>query len=665
MTNWVHDYETLSNCFVGVFEDYKTDENKIFVVHKIWDDREALIQFLDKNVKEKEWHISFNGLAFDSQITEHIIQNKEFFMSLSAEEAARWIYKRAQNVITRQNEGEYAEYSEKNLSIRQLDIFKMNHWDNPQKRSSLKWIQYSMDWYNIQEMPIPHGTYITTREQIQQIIYYCINDVKSTKNIMNLSKDQINLRATLTGEYNIGLYSASEPRISKELFLHFLSKKTNMKKYDIKQLRTYRQKIYAKDIILPYVKFATPEFNRIFDEFKNLVIDPNLTKKSNFKPSMKYKGVKTDFGLGGVHGARSSGVYTSTDQMIIMSSDVVSFYPNLAIRNKWSPAHLPKEAFCELYEWFFDERKKISKKDVRNYVYKIILNSTFGLSIDHNSFLYDPQFGMQITVNGQLSLMMLYEMLCEEIPEAIPLMQNTDGLEMMIPVNLVDRYMKVCEEWEKITNLKLEHDQYQKLILADVNNYIAVSKYKEVSEENYKELKKSEDHDLFKNQDGKFYYASTKCKGRFEFKDIALHKNKSYLVIAKALFNYYVHDTRPEDYLKNNKNIFDYCAGVKIKSNWSFYRTFVHNGDIVYEDLQHTLRYFISKSNAAKIIKRNISDSREIQVESGPWLQKVFNVYEDLPWESYDINEAFYLDKIYREIDNIGSKPKSNQLSLF
>jgi hypothetical protein len=41
---------------------------------------------------------------------------------------------------------------------------------------------------------------------------------------------------------------------------------------------------------------------------------------------------------------------------------------------------------------------------------------------------------MRITINGQLSLMMLYEMLAEVIPDCQPLMQNTDGLEMLIPI---------------------------------------------------------------------------------------------------------------------------------------------------------------------------------------------------------------------------------------
>ncbi len=99
-----------------------------------------------------------------------------------------------------------------------------------------------------------------------------------------------------------------------------------------------------------------------------------------------------------------------------------------------------------LDEWFFEERKKIPKKDPKNYVYKIILNSTYGLSNDENSFLYDPEFTMRITINGQLSLTMLYEMICEEIPNALPLMQNTDGLETMIPKQYEDKYMEIANE---------------------------------------------------------------------------------------------------------------------------------------------------------------------------------------------------------------------------
>jgi hypothetical protein len=625
------DYETLCSCFIGVFEGVKSEEPIIFTIHESKNEILELVTFLERNIAYDEWHVSFNGLGFDSQITEHILRNKEQLLEQSGDTIARFIYRKAQDVINRSNNGEFQEYSPRDLSIRQLDVFKLNHWDNNAKRSSLKWIQYTMDWHNIIDMPIHHTTEVTT-EQIPEIIRYCINDVKSTKQIMFLCKDQIDLRRQLTDEYGIDLYSASEPRISKELFLLFLSKQTGIKKYELRQMRTNRLKITVRDIILPYIEFKTATFQNLLKKFQDVVIYPGETK-GGFKYSVRYKGVQTDFGLGGVHGARSTKVYEANQEMIIMTSDVTSFYPNLAIRNKWAPAHLPKEEFCNLYEWFFEERKKIPKKDPKNYVYKIILNSTYGLSNDENSFLYDPEFTMRITINGQLSLTMLYEMICEEIPNALPLMQNTDGLETMIPKQYEDKYMEICRRWEKITNLQLEHDKYSKIILGDVNNYIAIT------------------------EDGK-----SKCKGRFEFANLAMHKNKSFLVIPKAIHAYFVDGIKPEDFIKSNTNIFDFCGGVKIKGDWNFYEHKVVSGEYLIEKVQHTIRYFISKTGS-KVIKKNNTDNREIQIEAGKWLQTLMIDYEEKPFSEYDINYDYYLDKINKEIRDL--EPIVTQLSLF
>ena len=630
-THWVMDYETLSNCFIAVFEDIKSEHQEIFVCHESKNDILELVTFLERNVTLQEWHVSFNGLSFDSQITEHILRNKEQLVEQDGDTIARFLYDKAQEIIHRQNRNEFAEFSAKQLHIKQIDVFKLNHWDNPAKRSSLKWIQYTMDWKSIMDMPIHHSFHIL-KSEIEMIIKYCINDVKSTKQIMLLSKDGIDLRKTLTNEYNIDLFSASEPRISKELFLHFLSNETGIKKWDLRQMRTIRNKINVKDIILPYIKFETATFQRLLNKFNEIVIFPSETK-GGFKYSVQYKGVKTDYGLGGVHGARETKVYESDDDMIILSSDVVSYYPNLAIRNKWAPAHLPKKQFCNLYEWFFEERKKIPKKDPKNYVYKIILNSTYGLSNDENSFLYDPEFTMRITINGQLSLTMLYEMICEGIPGAIPLMQNTDGLETMIPRKYVDKYMEICKAWEKLTNLELEHDKYTKLVLGDVNNYIAV------------------------NEAGK-----AKCKGRFEFDNLALHKNKSFLIIPKTLYEYFVNGVEPWITITSNKNVFDFCGGVKIKGEWEFLEHAVKQGTFSKEKLQHTLRYYISKSGS-KIIKTHKSDGREIQIEAGKWLQTLYINHEEKELHEYNIDYDYYLDKVNKEIESF--YPRLNQLSLF
>lgn len=643
-THWVMDYETLANCFMAVFEHYQTEERQVFIIWQYKNQLQELIAFLEQNLKQNQWHISYNGLAFDAQITHWILENKEMLLGINdGEKVARILYDKAQEVISCRDRGEFPPYSERNMKIKQIDIFKMNHWDSPAKSSSLKWIQYSMDWFNVEEMPIHHTTEITSNAQIKTILDYCINDVRSTKHILHLSSDQVLLRKQLTNEYNIPLYSASEPRISKELFGMFLSKKLSIKLSELKQLRTPRPHITLAEVILPYIKFNTMEMNSLLKFMQSKVITQT---KGGLDYKIHYKGMDTYYGLGGIHGATKPGVYEAKPGWTIMTSDVTSFYPNLAIRNGFHPAHLPKKEFLELYEWFFDERKKIPKKDPRNYVYKIILNSTYGLSNDENSFLYDPRFTMQITINGQLQLSMLYEMLAEGIPGAVPLMQNTDGLEMMIPDAYKDKYLEICTEWEKICNLQLEHDEYSKLVLADVNNYIAIYK------------------------DGK----PPKAKGRFEWepqdkkKVEALHKNKSFLIIPKAIYNYFVYGMSPEQSLEENLNIYDFCGGLKAKGAWRFRSIDVVDSRVKEQDLNKIVRYYISKKGK-KLIKYNKKDGREMQVNAGNWLATTVNNLDNVTIDmtTVDIDRSYYLQAIYKEIRNIDKtfSKTEQQLEIF
>lgn len=224
-------------------------------------------------------------------------------------------------------------------------------------------------------------------------------------------------------------------------------------------------------------------------------------------------------------------------------------------------------------------------------------------------------------------------MICEEIPEAIPLMQNTDGLETIIPKSKVEQYYQICKRWEDLTLLQLEHDVYTKLVLGDVNNYISI------------------------NEKGK-----AKCKGRFEFADLALHKNKSFLIIPKAIYEYFINGKDPEKYIKECTNIFDFCGGVKIKGDWKYVQTFMKDGVYREENLQNTVRYYISKSGS-KILKKNKYDGRVIQVEAGKWMQTVYNKHEPKNISDYNIDYDYYINKVKKEIEGI--TPSVTQIKLF
>ena len=262
---------------LAVFKHYKTDETHIFSVCKLQNDYDKF-RILKQNIENNEWHISYNGLAFDAQITHNIIKHHDNLILMDGESIAKEIYEYAQEAIKRSNNKEFQTFPEWEMSIKQIDVYKLNHWDNMAKRSSLKWIQYSMDWDNMVDMPLPHDTNITTKQQLDMIVSYCINDVDSTKEIFNQCKPLIALRKSLTDQYGINLYSASEPRISKELFAYYLGKELGIPKYELKKLRTYRNVIKVKDIILDYIEFVTPEFNNLLDKFKTVEINPNLLR---------------------------------------------------------------------------------------------------------------------------------------------------------------------------------------------------------------------------------------------------------------------------------------------------------------------------------------------------------------------------------------------------
>jgi hypothetical protein len=195
---------------------------------------------------------------------------------------------------------------------------------------------------------------------------------------------------------------------------------------------------------------------------------------------------------------------------------------------------------------------------------------------------------------------------------------------MRIPIEYKDKYFEICKQWEELTSLELEHDFYKKLFLFDCNNYLAV-----------------------------YTNNKTKCKGRFEFKDLALHKNKSFLIIPKAIYNYFINGIKPEDYLASNTNIFDYCGGVKVKAGWKLEEHFVENREYKIKELQKIVRYYISKEGCKLVKKHN--DGRKIQVEAGRWLQTTYNIHTEQPFENYDINLDYYLEHIYKEINTINS----------
>lgn len=484
-----------------------------------------------------------------------------------------------------------------------------------------------MDMPNIEDMPDVLDE--------DMVLLYNKNDVIATKLLYTKFYYEIEIRKAMTASEGVSLMNSTEPDMAKKLFLKYLSEATGIDKKTLSSMQTQRDIIKVKDIIFPYVKFETENFNLVLQAFQKLILKPG----EKFEFSIPYQGIDIDYGLGGLHAAPKNKRISTNDTHTIRTLDGTSYYPHLSFKNKLAPAHLPQEAFTNLYESLFIQRKSIPKKDPKNYVLKITINAAYGLMNDEFSFLRDPLVGLAICINGQLLLSMLVEKITTTIPDSKVLMINTDGAEFYIPNTHEKEYFKIAKWWEELTRIPLEHDVYQEMIIKDVNNYISV-----------------------------FQNGKTKCKGSFEFENIPLHKNKSHAIIPRAIYNYFVNNIPIEKTIKEHKNIFDFCAGVKAgsspekgKSKFVLYQ--VINGKLEKIKLSKIVRYFIAKKGGYLI--KEYEDNTTAQVEAPlmngrrlvkEWKVTYFNRAFDIPMEEYNIDYNYYIHHAKEIINAIENK---------
>jgi hypothetical protein len=616
---WIYDLEVFPKIFTATFIHKDTDEKRVFVINKDIDDRNSFFNFL---LNEISGLVGYNNLHYDSQIIEYFIKNPN-----STTEQLR-----AYSDLIIYGEDKRPDYPEWKLTIPQLDLFKTLSLSVKAKRTGLKWCEFGMDAVNIEDMP--------KELTLENVLYYNENDVLATKKLYHDYYHEIELRKSLTDSEGVNLMNSTEPDMAKKLFLHYLSEATGIPKKELQEYRTERSLINVKDIIFPYIKFNTERFNLVLNAFNGL----QLTPGQDFEFSIPYQGINIDYGLGGLHAAPKNVIVKTTDTHTLKTVDATSYYPHLAFQNGLCPAHLPKDIFLDLYKGFYLKRKVIPKTNPKNYILKILLNASYGLMNDKFSFLKDPLVGLTICVNGQLLLSMLVEEVTTQIPNSKVIMINTDGCEFLIPNEDIDKYMAICEWWEKLTTIPLEHDTYSKMVISDVNNYIGV-----------------------------FTNGKDKRKGKFEFENIPLHKNKSHSIIPLAVFNHFVNDIPIEKTIKEHTNIFDFCAGVKAgsspekgKSKFVLYQ--VTDNVLTRQSLSKIVRYFVSKKGGYLI--KEYSDGSTAQVEAPlmngkklikEWKVTYFNKSYQIPIKEYNIDYSYYIYKAREIIEAIEQK---NQLKL-
>lgn len=714
---YVFDIETYKELFSFSIVRADGKHKKTFSCSKFKNEIDGILGCLDYLSKNEMYLVGFNSNQFDWPIVQQV-SDRRAKLPKSGLKLANYIFDLAQKQIESfRGEGFGNTVKFEDQTVKQIDLFKIWHFDNKAKMTSLKMIEFNLRMDTIEDLPYDIHEEMT-EEKIAKILHYNEHDVEATRLFLHESLTQVKFRFELSERLGKDFLNHNDGKIGKDYFQMELEKKgVKLHSYvggkkKIKQSK--REKINLGECLFDYYDFKLPQCLAIKDWFSKQVIKEtkgvftdilesdlgevakyaNLSiKKKKFKgkpsdkdlevfkhdyplgwieeeelkateylfddkgehvleypldedgavdftkkpkkvrvPKKSYwacwkvadtlnivlDGLQVDFGVGGIHASLSSKVAKETKKYIIRDADVSSMYPNIAIANKVYPEHLG-EQFCDIYEDVYQQRKSYPKGSAENGMLKLALNSVYGDSNNQFSVFYDPMYTMKITINGQLSLLLLAEKLIEI--EGLRLIQlNTDGLTVALPVDKEDEYAKICKTWEKQVGLQLEFVDYSKMYIRDVNNYIAM----------YKE-------------------GGVKRKGAYQYEGLGWHQNQSALIIPMAAEAVMVHGADAGEFIGSHLaagNEFDFMLRTKVDRS-SRLVLVVDNKDI---EQQRICRYYPSK-NGGKLVKimkplptSETGEDRRLSIDS-QWNVKTCN---NINTYDADVDIDYYIAEVQK-----------------
>lgn len=661
----VNDLETLMEEFSITISDPGFLNPIDFRINKDTNQIDALVKYLTE-IPCDYW-VGFNNINFDSQVLQYIIENKDRWVDKTGGEIAALVWQFAQDVIDDTNNGLFPPYRERDLWAPQIDLFKIHHYDNKNRMTSLKWLEFTMRMANIEEMPIHHCGYrwegmrrvACAREgfgqkEYDEIDVYRRNDVKATCEFLDYTlgkvesefykgKDKIQDRIDAMDEFKLPKEAMnwSDVKMGDELnklgYMQLTGIKDHRELNEMKRNSKRRRKFTYGDCIPSYVTFKTPAFSAFFERMKGERVSLMKKEEDEQEYPFSYNGTNYMIAKGGIHSNERNRIVKPNKDEILRDADVGSQYPNAIFKRRLYPHHLG-EKWLVMYGATIERRlayKAKGKTDKRAKgiaeMLKLSLNGGgFGMTNVDTNWQYDPFVQFSCTIGNQFEILMLIEML--EVVGIHVISANTDGIVCLFPKEKEEDYKRVCSEWEVIVgNTKmgqLEFADYSKMIQSSVNDYIAIKIDGEV-----------------------------KKKGDF-VTDYELHKNSSRAILAIAYENYFVKGTPVETTIRGHQNLMDFCVGLKASRNY-YYKS-IDPETNKEEQYTRLVRYFISdEGNNLVKVKKEGSEATGPEIskcearEFGYWWTTEVNNFKPSTIERWGINYEYYIEKASTLISSI------------
>ena len=313
---------------------------------------------------------------------------------------------------------------------------------------------------------------------------------------------------------------------------------------------------------------------------------------------------------------------------IIRNYDVASYYPHLMTLYGYTSRNIPSpEVFSEVLESRM--KAKAAGDTATANALKLVVNTTYGASLNKYNDLCDALMGRSVCITGQLFLLEMAQHLYKDIPDLRIVQLNTDGIMIEFDDSQYDQVQEILDEWQKRTGFELEEDSIAQIAQKDVNNYVEVQ------------------------PSGKF-----KTKGGYLVRGIApagaFNVNNNATIVAKALVEYFVHGTPPEDTINACDDIFQFQIIAKAGAK---YREAYHLVDGEKVPVQKVNRiYATTNPRYGKLFKVKAENDAEAKIEMLPEHCIIDN---DNHLSITDVDKQFYIDMAKKRInDFMGIKPE-------
>lgn len=486
----------------------------------------------------------------------------------------------------------------------------IEHWDLIDVafgKASLKIYGGRIHSKRMQSLPYDPGTHLTG-EQITALEDYWVNDLDTTDDLRVDLRKELALREAMTAEYGIDLMSKSDAQIAEAIIKHGLEQrgvmvtKPGARKGD-------KFKYYAPD----WLQFKSAKMQEILRRVTT--VDYFINEKNAVELPAPFEGMLVGIGngsyrmgIGGLHSSEEKVSHVACETYCLVDRDVTSYYPSIILGLGLYPSHLGPE-FLTVYRSIYDRRlaAKVSGNKIVADTLKIVLNGSFGKFGSVWSILYSPELLIQVTLTGQLALLMLIEMI-EDIHADISVVSaNTDGIVIKCPRAMQKFVDAVVASWEATTGFGTEATEYVSYNARDVNNYVAVKPGFEA-----------------------------KTKGAFAFD--GLHKNPQNMVCNDAVLNMLLYGIEPEYTVRSCSDVRRFITIRQVKGG-----AITEQG----EYLGNAIRWYHSTEHPPGHIAY-VSNGNKVPETDGckPMMELTVNLPNDLDYQWY-VDEAY---KILREI---------------